>query len=236
MTITNKIARLGSDGTIGGKGGSPMSPHTAGREDIWRQVLSHLSEPLHLPHTPTEAVTLQSKHAIFLPVGFRTGDEVEALNMAVKTPAAGTVPTVAEVALVSEIGEYPPELGANVVVAKAPSTGSSSLGERAIHVLTANYVHVPLNEIYTIPESGLYYWVILVNGTWGTTQPEFIGHQYSSAVAEVAAFREYWWKDNLEKSSLPAVGETIISEEAKLELVPWFVTGGFSRVITGGIL
>lgn len=96
-----------------------------------------------------------SQSAYLLRVPLRQGMAITGLQILIGTAAAGTAPTGIFVGLADTTGKVLVQSG-NLNGTAWTSTG---------------FLNLSFGSTYTVPSDGSYYAFILVNGTWGTTQP-----------------------------------------------------------------
>lgn len=99
-------------------------------------------------------LTSQTIYVVAVP--YRAGQIVTNIAYSVSTAAAGTAPA-----------------GAFVGLADSSRTMQAQSGNLSGGFLAAGIQNFALAAAYTIPASGIYYHVLLQNGSWGTTQPAF---------------------------------------------------------------
>lgn len=139
---------------------------TGGASPVWAPAAGNQTPPAHALQmgwqswtydpsfsTAATAPTSQTIYCVALPL--TEGQIITNVLFDVTTAGAGTVPT----------GIYVGLCNATTMVAQSNNLNSSSAWTSNTTIGTA-----PLNAAYTVPTTGLYYAVLLVNGTWGTTQ------------------------------------------------------------------
>ena len=133
---------------------------------------------------------LTSQRIAVAAIGLRAGQVVTNVCVQVQTAAVGTAPTNAFAGLATKAG---------VMVAQTADIKANA-GWSAIGIAP-----FPLSATYTVPTSGLYYVAVLVNGSWGTTQPS-LGRAVNLAVAasKISGGTQLWGDGGTAQSALPA--------------------------------
>lgn len=124
-------------------------------DDLYRSSLGVVSWNGD-PSLFANASALVSQTIYALGVEYRAGQVVTNIGWTISTAASGTVPTGMFVGLSS----------ATTMLMDSPNTNAAASwagGQKAIALTSA----------YTIPSDGLYYHLLLLNGTFGTTNPQF---------------------------------------------------------------
>jgi hypothetical protein len=181
-------------------GGSFPGSNVSIRAAILAAGLGVLSEPFPATALVTTPLAPTSQKVFGSPIGLRRGDVVAGIMLRVGTAAAGTNPTTVRFGLADSGGK---------IVAVSANRGSSGSDDAAtVFAVGAN--KVAFSSAYTVPADGLYFAVMLVNGTWGTTQPLVslisAGANAAMANATSAAPANFEWAS---QTDLPAVNSSL---------------------------
>ena len=97
-----------------------------------------------------------SQSAYLIRVPLRQGMAITGLQILIGVAAAGAAPTGIFVGLADTNG---------VVLVQSGNTNGTLW-------TSTGFLNIPFGSTYTVPSDGSYYAFVLVNGTWGTTQPQ----------------------------------------------------------------
>lgn len=175
----------------------------ASRDQLVATARGLVSQSWDLANNNT-ATTLSTQTIRGSLLGLWGGDVVTNIVVCVGTASGGTAPTLVRLGLLDKTGK---------VLATTADVHATAI--------TVGFQAFALTAAYTAPTTDAYYAAMVINGVWGTTQPQFIiGNSGVTAPGKALGSNPRRAFDQTSQTDLPAVNSSVTPADAGQQL--WF--------------